>query len=63
MNIYEQFGRQAEQLQQTTEAFLRTLEALRMIRDGKVLPSQLVVEDNSWHVKEPDEDGDDEQQG
>ena len=57
MNIYEQFGRQAEQLQQTTDAFLRTLEALRMIRDGKLDPARLVVEENSWRLKE---EGDDE---
>ena len=56
MTIYEMYGRQAEQLMERTDAFMRTLDVLRMIRDGKVLPSDLVVEDNGWKLKEADED-------
>ena len=57
MNIYELHGRQAEQLRQTTDAFMETLALLRRLRDGDVLPSQLVVNDNGWTLKdEPHED-------
>lgn len=57
MNIYELHGRQAEQLRQTTDAFVETLALLRQLRDGDVLPSQLVVNDNGWTLKdEPHED-------
>ena len=56
MNIYEAYGRQAEQLRQATDAFAETLALLRQLRDGKVLPSDLVVEDNGWKLKEADED-------
>lgn len=46
------FGRQAEQLQEAREFAGRTLELLRSLKSGAVLPSALVVTENSWHVQE-----------
>ncbi len=57
MNIYEAFGRQAEQLLEHADAFVKTLELLRLLRDGKVLPSELVVEQTGWKLKEAEDNG------
>ena len=47
------FGRQSEKMQEMVESWQRTLQLLRDVRDGKVLPSQLVVQDNGWEIQEP----------
>ena len=50
MNIYEMHGRQAEKMQQMVESWGTTLQLLRDIQDGTILPPQLVVTQNGWEV-------------
>lgn len=52
MNIYELYGRQAEQLAHLQEYYQATQQGLRDLRDGKFLAAQLVVTDNGWEIKE-----------
>lgn len=50
MNIYEMHGRQAEKMQEVSEAWQRTLALLRDIHAGKVLPAQLTVGAEGWDI-------------
>ena len=50
MNIYELHGRQTEKMQQIVESWGTTLQLLRDLQDGTVLPSQLVVTQSGWEV-------------
>lgn len=50
MNIYEMYGRQAEQLLAATEFHASTLKLLADLRDGKVSPVRLVITDEGWEV-------------
>lgn len=54
MNIYEMYGRQAEQLNQAEEYFNATQKVLHDLKSGTVLPSQLVIAQGGWHLGEPD---------
>ena len=54
MNLYEQYGRQAEKLQEVSEAYLKTLELLRTLKDGKLDIKNVRVEKDGWEVVEND---------
>ena len=59
MNIYEMHGRQSEKMQEVVESWGATLQLLRDLRDGNVMPSQLVVEQDGWRLSDRrNEDGD-----
>lgn len=51
MGIHELYGRQAEQFNELLEAWNGVLQIVRDIRDGRVLPSQLVVNENGVEVR------------
>lgn len=51
MNLYEMYGRQAEELHQLHSTWLKTLELLRAIRDGEVKPKSLDIDENGWRIK------------
>ena len=51
MNIHEMYGRQAEQLNELLGSWSGLLQLLGDIRDGRVLPAQLVVTDNGVEVR------------
>ena len=55
MNIYELYGRQTEQIAQLQQYFTATQQGLRDLRDGKALPSQLVVTDTGWEFSPAEE--------
>ena len=50
MNIYEMYGRQAEQFQDAVDKFMNTLELLRDLKAGKLSLNQVVVDRNGWNV-------------
>ena len=50
MNIYEMYGRQAEQHQDAVVKSLNTLELLRDLKAGKFSLDQVVVDRNGWNV-------------
>lgn len=52
MNIYEMYGRQSEQLVEAVQFREATMALLRDLRDGKVTPARLVVEDTGWSLRE-----------
>jgi len=62
MNIYEMFGRQAEQINGMREFANRTLTLLRDLKEGAVLPSALVITDSGWQLQE-DRNGNEDQEG
>lgn len=51
MNIYEMYGRQAEQLQEAMEYHARTQKLLADIQSGACVPVQLVVTAEGWSVQ------------
>lgn len=55
MNIYEMYGRQAEQLMEATQFHAATMKLLADLRDGNVLPEQIVITEGGWELKERDE--------
>lgn len=55
MNIYEMYGRKAEQCETLIGQFLATLDLLRQIHDGAVQPSQLVVTDKGWTLRDTEQ--------
>ena len=62
MNIYEMFGRQAEQMQELCGFFASTMQLLQQIRNGEVIPCQIVLNQTGWEVedqpKQEESDGD-----
>ena len=52
MNIYEMYGRQAEQMQQSRAYFDATQKLLADLQDGSVLPPQLVITQTGWELAE-----------
>ena len=52
MNIYEMHGRQSEKMQEVVESWGATLQLLRDLRDGNILPAQLVVEQDGWKLSD-----------
>ena len=50
MNIYELYGRQAEQLTQLGDYFRITQKLLNDLMSGSVLPSQLVITQSGWQL-------------
>ena len=53
MNIYEMYGRQAEQTQQLRGFYDSTMKLLRDLEEGKVIPAQVFVTDNGWELRDP----------
>ena len=53
MNIYEMYGRQAENLQSAVDKFMNTLELLADLKAGKLTLDQVVVERNGWYIAAP----------
>lgn len=51
-NIYELFGRMAEQLEKENAEHLRTIDILRQLKEGKITLEQLSVTENSWAIQE-----------
>ena len=52
MNIYEMFGRQAEQTQQLRAFYDGTMKLLRDLENGKVMPEQILITDNGWELRD-----------
>lgn len=50
MNTYEVLGRQTEAFELEKAAHLRTISVLKSIAEGALLPSQLVVTENTWRI-------------
>ena len=53
MNIYEMYGRQAEQAQQLRAFFDSTMKLLRELVRSEVSVAQLFVTDNGWELRDP----------
>lgn len=51
MNIYELYGRQAEQLQDAIDKFMKTIELLQNLKAGNLSLDQVIVERNGWNVR------------
>jgi len=58
MNIYEMFGRQAEQTQQLRAFYDGTMKLLRDLENGKVMPEQILITDNGWELRDLPEEPD-----
>lgn len=43
-------GRQSEKMQEMLEMWQKTLQLLRELREGQVLPSQLSVDERGWEL-------------
>ena len=52
MNIYEMFGRQAEQAAQLRVFYDGTMKLLRDLEEGKVMPAQILVTGNGWELRD-----------
>ena len=53
MNIYEMFGRQAEQAAQLRVFYDGTMKLLRELVTGEVSVEQILVTDNGWEIRDP----------
>ena len=53
MNIYEMFGRQAEQAAQLRVFYDGTMKLLRDLETGVIPPSQILVTDTGWEIRDP----------
>ena len=52
MNIYEMYGRQAEQAAQLRAFYDGTMKLLRDLETGVIPPSQILVTDNGWELRD-----------
>ena len=52
MNIYELYGRKEEQLQNSISEHLKTLTALKSIKDEKLKIEDIDVWDDGWKINE-----------
>ena len=53
MNIYEMFGRMAEEKQADFEFLKGTMELLRNLKSGAIALDQLDLNDKGWNVNPP----------
>jgi len=52
LNIYELYGRQAEELERTKGQLIKTLTLLKLIKDDEVNIKDVEVTEKGWEVKE-----------
>lgn len=48
--FHEQFGQLAESVLEVQDAYTRTLELLRNLKDKKIKLTQVVVRDDGWDI-------------